>query len=127
MGTSRDNAAIASLVGKSKSNWELFDMLRREGKLDAAANRLYYSLFQAVKAYAVRTGKMNMDDQSDVHKTTMNLVSSEKGYATTYSCARRLRVLADYLPGHPLASDFVQDFLFKADSLRQHYIKEATA
>lgn len=103
-----------SLFSKSKENLELALALKEDGKLNAAANRFYYSAFQAVKAYAVEKDKMRMDEDSCVHFKVKQIAKEEdRKYWDIMEDACRLRVTADYLPediqGYELDKKFQND------------------
>ncbi len=117
--------AATLLLEKSKENWSAFEQLRGDDKLDAAANRLYYSIFQAVKAYAVVTGKTKIDETNSVHNMMKRIVSAEGGDARTFSDAMEMRKTADYMPQSITMLELDQDFRFKADALRQSFAKMA--
>ncbi|MBQ2632543.1 MAG: HEPN domain-containing protein [Kiritimatiellae bacterium] len=103
-----------SLLGKSKENFDLALELKEDGRLNAAANRFYYSAFQAVKAYAVSTGKMRIDENSGVHYKVKQIATDEdKKYRDVMEDACTLRVTADYLAediqDYELSSKFQND------------------
>ena len=112
---------VSPLIEKSDANWELADQLRESGMLDAAANRFYYSLFQAVKAYAIKAQKMTEADHTDVHSKILRLIKDDREDANTFRLAMSLRRTADYLYGKTTESDLCHDFVYKADLLRNHY------
>ena len=86
------------MLGKSKENFELALELKEDGRLNAAANRFYYSAFQAVKAYAVSTGKMRIEEDSGVHYKVKQIAKDEdKKYRDVMEDAYSFRVTADYL------------------------------
>ena len=120
-GNKGDAAGVASLLQKSKDNWDLSGELRHKQLYDAAANRLYYSLFQAVKAYAVNAGKLRVDDTVSVHETLKRLVREEGMDFKTFGNAMNMRKTADYEPRRVSEFEFDQDFLCKADALRQTF------
>ncbi len=112
---------VSPLIEKSDANWKLADQLRESGNLDAAANRFYYSLFQIVKAYAIKTGKIREDDDKAVHAKALNIVRSDREDASTFSRAMNMRTSADYLSYLTTDSDLCQDFVYRAQLLRDHY------
>ena len=115
------------LIEKSDANWELANQLRKDGMFDAAANRFYYSLFQAVKAYAIKIKKMAESDSTGVHSQALRLVKDDKEDSDTFSLAMSLRKSADYLYYQTTASDLCHDFVYKADLLRTHYKNRAAS
>ena len=115
------------LIEKSDANWELANQLRKDGMLDAAANRFYYSLFQAVKAYAIKIKKMTESDSTGVHSQALRLVKEEKEDSVTFRRAMSLRQSADYLYNQTTQSDLCLDFVHKAELLRAHYKKRAAS
>lgn len=117
-----DGKAIAALVEKSGDNWALALRLRDDGRFNAAANRLYYALFQAVKAYAVRTGMASVDEEAGVHGRMKAIVRDEdRRDARVFGDAMDLRVKADYSAASASASDFEQAFMFEAENLRLRF------
>ena len=113
------------LIEKSDENWELADQLRNDGNYDAAANRLYYSLFQAVKAYAIKFGKMNEDDSVSVHSAAKRIVREDNEDHRLFGDAMEMRERSDYQSSHVAASELPIDFVHKAELLRSHYRKLA--
>ena len=62
---------------KSDQTWvEGSDCLNR-GQINTAANRIYYAVFQAVKGFAIQTKQMSMEDNSNVHRQVLQIVSSQ--------------------------------------------------
>ncbi len=114
-----------ALIEKSDENWDLADQLRNDGKFDAAANRYYYSLFQAVKAYAVKVGKMGEDEIVSVHSAAKRIVREDNEDVRVFGDAMEMRERGDYQSDHVAGSEFSTDFIHKADSLRVHYRKLA--
>ena len=113
------------LIEKSDENWKLADQLRNDGNCDAAANRLYYSLFQAVKAYAIKVGKMNEGDMVSVHSAAKRIVREDNEDHRLFGDAMEMRERGDYQSDHVVASEFPLDFVHKAELLRFHYRKLA--
>lgn len=112
---------VPPLIKKSDENWLLSEQLRSDGKLNAAANRLYYSIFQAIKAYAVKSGKMENGDKVSVHRTANRIVKDEKKDYRTFGDAMDMRERGDYEDDSVSPSEFSQKFLHDADTLRLHY------
>ena len=118
---------VSPLIEKSDANWKLADQLRKDGHFDAAANRFYYSLFQAVKAYAIKIGKMKETDRNSVHRTAKRIVCEERKDYKVFGDAMEMRERSDYQSDRIAESEFSQNFLNRADSLRLHYRKLAVA
>ena len=117
-----DTAGVASLIQKSKDNWDLSYQLRCQRMYDAAANRLYYSLFQAVKAYAVKTGKTTIEEEVGVHGKLKGIVRDEDAnHGDIFDDAMQMRVKADYLAEHVVESELDRDFIYNAEMVRTHY------
>lgn len=90
------------LLVKSKENMEAAIDLAASEKFNAAANRLYYSLFQAVKVYAVIKGGMRMDESERVHNTASRiaheLTKNNSRFENVFEDALILRKKSDYQP-----------------------------
>lgn len=107
------------MLCKSKANFDLALDLKENGKFNAAANRFYYSVFQAVKAYAVLKGKMGMDDRNDVHATASEIVkNTEKKYHRTIRDACNLRIKSDYLKEDVGKNELDLNFVSQMQSMR---------
>lgn len=110
------------MLCKSKANFDLALELKENGKFNAAANRFYYSVFQAVKAYAVLKGKMGMDDRNDVHATASEIVkNTEKQYHRTIRDACNLRIKSDYLKEDVGKNELDLNFVSQMQSMRNHF------
>ena len=112
-----------ALIEKSDESWELANQLRTDGKFDAAANRYYYSLFQAVKAYAVKVGKMREDEKVSVHLAVKRVIREEHEDVRVFGDAMEMRERGDYQSDHVADIELSHDFTYKADLLRTHYRK----
>ena len=96
--------------------------LRSEGWYNAAANRFYYSIFQVVKVYAIKKGKMKLEDRKGVHGIAKGLVKSEdKKLGRIYGDAENYRATADYLLEDVSKNDLDSTFINDVQTLRDHY------
>ena len=118
---------LPALRKKSDEKWELSEQLRQSGSYNAAANRLYYSVFQAVKAYAVKSGKMKPDEKVSVHGSANRIVRADNKNHYAFCEAMEMRERGDYQDDSVSESEFSQKFLCEADSLRQYYRQLAIA
>lgn len=111
-----------NLLCKSKANFDLALDLKENGKFNAAANRFYYSVFQAVKAYAVSKGEMEMDARNDVHATASAIVkNTERRYHRTIREACNMRIKSDYLKEDVGKSELDLNFVSQLQSMRDHF------
>jgi len=112
------------LIEKSRENMDVANVLAGNRQFDAAANRLYYSLFQVVKAYAVNKGKMTIDEKDGVHQKANNivvaLVKDEGRFDDVFEDALVMRKKADYTPNTVTASEIDTNFRTRASDLRNH-------
>lgn len=110
------------LINKSKENMLVADELVERQSFNAAANRLYYSLFQVAKAYAVSKNKMKMDAHVEVHRVARTvvheLVKDEGRFEDVFEDALALRKKSDYTPVDVTANDLDLNFRNKASDLR---------
>jgi len=113
---------------KSAKTWaEGTDCLYR-GLVNTAANRIYYSVFQAVKGFAIQRQMMTMDSSDNVHRQVLQIVGGDGGKGAYFR--RRLnllvglRLIADYKV-ESVDSDKLQDLLDDADKIRKYYIRIA--
>ena len=96
--------------------------LHSEGRYNAAANRFYYSIFQVVKVYAIKKGKMKLEDRKGVHRIAKDLVKSEdKKLGRIYGDAENYRATADYLLEDVSKNDLDSTFINDVQTLRDHY------
>lgn len=116
--------ACSNLLAKSKENFGIAIDLKDNGKYNAAANRFYYSIFQAVKAYAVEKGKMRVDERNGVHPMAKQIAKDEdKRYYNLMEDAYEMRTRADYLIEDVDQNELGQDFQRKAQDMRDHFEK----
>lgn len=112
------------LINKSKENMSVAAELVERRRFNAAANRLYYSLFQVAKAYAVSKNKMQMDAQVEVHRVARSvvheLVKDEGRFEDVFDDALALRKKSDYTPTDVTANELDLNFRNKASDLRSH-------
>ena len=110
---------------KSDENWEVGLRCLKEGKLNVAASRLYYALFQSVYQWAKKIKSYSGSPR--VHEDMVKLVRDEGGRQVHYSNKlndfRSLRVTADYDREPPSESD-IKELLEDADAMRNHYFKK---
>lgn len=115
-------AGCESLLRKSNENFGLALELKERGMLNAAANRFYYSVFQAVKAYAVAKDKMKMGDDKGVHAQASSVVrETERQYHRTIREACDMRVKADYLEEDISTSELDAHFVSELQSMRDRF------
>ncbi len=111
-----------SLLSKSKENFDLALELKEDGRLNAAANRFYYSAFQAVKAYAIQKGKMRIDEDSGVHTKVKQIAKDENGkYRDIMEDAYGFRVTADYLAEDIQAYELNSKFQNDIQEIHDHF------
>ena len=113
---------------KSEKTWqEGSECLARE-HFNSAANRLYYSVFQAVKGFAIKTGKMSEDASDGVHRLALKLVGSQGAqrhyYQGQLNKLYSLRLIADYKP-ESVDAQRLKDLVKDADSIRKYFIRIA--
>jgi hypothetical protein len=98
------------------------------GLVDAATNRIYYAVFQAVKGFAVQRGDMTMDTPDGLHRKILDVVSGGGGKGRHYRHKLNdlfgLRVIADYMPESVSKKD-LEELLQVADEIRMHHIRIA--
>lgn len=111
-----------SLLSKSKENFDLALELKENRRFNAAANRFYYSAFQAIKAYAVEKGKMQMEEDSGVHKKVKQIAKDEdKKYRDIMEDAYNFRVTADYLAEDIQDYELTQKFQNDIQEIHDHF------
>jgi uncharacterized protein (UPF0332 family) len=114
--------ACSKLLAKSKANFGIAIDLKDKGEYNAAANRFYYSIFQAVKAYAVEKGKMRVGERDHVHPKAKQIAKDEdERYFDLMEDAYEMRTKADYLSEDVEQNELNMDFLSKAQDMRDHF------
>lgn len=111
---------------KSAATWAEGKGCLDRGHVNTAANRIYYSVFQAVKGFAIQRGAWTIETSDNVHRKALEIVEGEGGKGTYFR--RRLnellglRMIADYKPENVDRKD-LEDLLKDADSIRRHHIQ----
>lgn len=113
---------------KSAQTWEEGNDCLVRGLVNTAANRIYYSVFQAIKGFAIQSGRWTMDTSDNVHGEALKIVAGQGGRGLFFR--RRLnelcglRIIADYKP-ETVNQKELEDLLEDADCIRKHYIRIA--
>ena len=123
------NADCQALIDKSHENMDAAMDLAESKKFNAAANRLYYSLFQVAKAYAVAKNKMKMTDSKDVHNKANELVcellKDDGRFDDVFEDALTMRKKSDYMASKVTESELNITFRGHASDLRDELEKRA--
>ncbi len=87
---------------KSDEAWEDGVNFLTAGRANAAANRMYYATFQAIKGHFVARGKMAISDKDGVHAKILNLIcpANEKNRKLNY------RKKINQLFNHRITADY---------------------
>src|ERR1022692_4277996 len=111
---------------KSEETWRDGENCLDRGMINSAANRIYYSVFQAIKGFAIQRGNWTMNTSDNVHGEAMEIVGGQGGRGLFFR--RRLnelcglRIIADYKAESVNKKD-LEDLLDDADCIRKHYIR----
>lgn len=110
---------------KSEENWRVGTQCLDAGSVNAAANRLYYAVFQAVLGFA--SAKQGYVYKGyGAHKDMARVVRSQgKGryhYADAFESLMGLRITADYEPDPP-ALDEIRSLLTDSKAIREYYLR----
>lgn len=116
-----------NLKEKSEENWKMGAQLHCSSKFDAAANRIYYSIFQAAKFFAMAKTDVKDEDQIGHYEVENNITSytNDPNSYQVYGKMKKLRTIADYRPYSVCESRFTREFLNEVDSLRKKLIDAA--
>lgn len=113
---------------KSDQTWDEGINCLSRGLVDAATNRIYYAVFQAVKGFAVQRGDITMDTSDGLHRKILEVVQGGGGKGRHYRRQLNdlfgLRVIADYMPESVSKKD-LEDLLKDAEAIRRHHIQIA--
>jgi len=112
---------------KSEENWAVGQQCLMDSRLNAAANRLYYAVFQAVFEFA--TKKRNyVSPGHSAHSSMLNIVRNYgKGrtkYGEVFNDLMGLRETADYDRETPDKND-IENLLQDANAIRMYYLQQA--
>lgn len=110
---------------KSDENWHVGNKCLENGDLNAAASRIYYSVFQAVLGWA--RAKKGFSGEKGVHSAMSRLMKEGKRdniYTRTFTELLGLRVTADYHPETPTV-EAIEELLPIGQKIRDHHIKKA--
>jgi uncharacterized protein (UPF0332 family) len=121
-----------NLINKSEENWVSYQMLAGISKNNAAANRLYYSIFHLVYAEmvcnATKDGfsdddKMGFDSKAK-HDSSKRYVKRYMGIGKHYEKLYALRVRADYAyTGPPITKEELNECYKFWASIRNELVK----
>jgi uncharacterized protein (UPF0332 family) len=114
---------------KSEETWKEGSECLAKGQANMAANRIYYSVFQAIKGFAMATRGWDIHDSDNVHVKALNVVCGPeggkgKGFRDKLTELRSLRIVADYYP-EPVDIDDLKALVKDADAIRKFHIAKA--
>lgn len=113
---------------KSDENWRVGNACLVNGDLNAAANRLYYAVYQAVRGYALAKEKDYRPSDTGDHRKMEKIIrrygKSPELSGDTFQDLMELRGKADYGRETPDASE-LHDLLPEAGKIRDYYLKRA--
>jgi uncharacterized protein (UPF0332 family) len=112
---------------KSAQTWEEGNDCLVRGLVNTAANRIYYSVFQAVKGFAIQRRIMTMESSENVHRAVLQIVWADgKGayFRRRLNELFGLRVIADY-KAESVDKSELEELLDDADRIRKYYIRIA--
>ena len=115
------------MKNKSDNTWtdavSILDQLR----FNAAANRFYYAVFQAVYSHALERGIIAAEDDVGLHGKARRIVRStgyqSRKYTEVFDRLLDLRTRADYRPEDIEPDEIDADLLRDADALRLYFSK----
>jgi uncharacterized protein (UPF0332 family) len=112
---------------KSAQTWEEGNDCLVRGLVNTAANRIYYSVFQAVKGFAIQRKIMTMESSENVHRAVLQIVWADgKGayFRRRLNELFGLRVIAHY-KAESVDKSELEELLDDADRIRKYYIRIA--
>jgi uncharacterized protein (UPF0332 family) len=113
---------------KSDEAWEDGLNFLTAGKTNAAANRLYYATFQAIKGHFVSKGKMTVDEENAVHRKILDLIcprnetNKKTNYRKTVNQLFTHRITADYKLEN-VESEALSYLMTEANIIRTEYLQ----
>ena len=115
------------MQAKSEENWMVGNRCLAEGSVNAAANRLYYSVFQAVLVFA--TAKQGYVYKGYGAHADMAFIVRSQGkarqyYGEVFEGLMTLRITADYEPDPPRGNE-IKALLKDSEAIRQYYLNKA--
>jgi len=105
---------------KSEENWVVGNYCLAHGQLNAAANRLYYAVFQAVLGYAIAKKDYKYEGQG-AHAAMSRMM---RRYRDQFNELMDLRITADYEKEPPDETE-LRDLLEVANRIRLYHLNEA--
>jgi uncharacterized protein (UPF0332 family) len=114
---------------KSDQTWKEGKECLERGLVNMAANRIYYSVLQAIKGFAVGKRLWQVNESDNVHTKAMNIICGSAGgkghgYRRKFGELRGLRITADYLPEDADLNQ-LKDLVKDADAIRKYHIEKA--
>lgn len=121
----------ANYLNKVHTGWDLATNLYDQHDYNNSASRMYYAVFQAVLAYAIRKKKFDREkartEKKNVHMLMKDVVTQNMQNALdAYDDLRALRNKADYDPEDVMKSDLDTSFVNSVERIKDFFLKEAT-
>lgn len=116
---------------KVRIGWDLALSLRNAGDLNNSASRMYYAVFQAVLAYAVKKERFDREKHREKVHSEMKRVLKEaaarnKEWRDCYDDLRELRNRADYDPEDVTASAFDLNIVHQSECIKNFFLNEVS-
>lgn len=112
---------------KSDNTWEDAVAVMDQLRFNAAANRFYYAVFQAIYSHALDREIISADEEVGLHNKARKLVKSTghqpRKYVEVFDRLLALRTRADYKPEDIEPEDMDADLIRDADTLRLYFSK----
>lgn len=114
---------------KSEQTWKDGNDCLDRGLANVAANRIYYSVLQAIKGFAVGKRLWHINESDNVHVKAMNIICGAAGgkghgFRRKFGELRGLRITADYFP-EDADLEQLKALVADADAIRRHHIEKA--
>jgi uncharacterized protein (UPF0332 family) len=126
--TPKDAMIINPYKEKSDEAWEDGVNFLKIGRANAAANRMYYATFQAIKGHFVVKGKMATNEKDNVHAKILNLIcptnerNKKWNYRKKVNELLQQRITADY-EVESVESITLQNLIVEVNAIRNEYLK----
>ena len=112
---------------KSSITWEDAVAVMDQLRFNAAANRFYYAVFQAIYSHALDREIISADDEIGLHGKARRIVKSTghqpRKFTDVFDRLLDLRTRADYKAENVEPEDLDADLIRDADALRLYFSK----
>ena len=113
------------MIDKAEQTWQEACLLCDSGRLNGAANRYYYAVFQAVYGFALQKGLIDKERKDGLHKEAGDVVRRHnRRLWPSFRLLHSMRIRADYKTENIAESEMTRHLLDRARDIKDYFHRQ---